>query len=171
MLFNILNNIILSFTIDWKSEMFKNCAKDLAHEVLKLSEDFTKLFNLADKDYSKLQSISLDAQSKITEMFNQIRTAEDHKEVVKDLGKSDQLGYFFEKEINGLKIWQDFIDNKTLEGYTDPTLRDCANCKFHWKDLGFKIEQDIHWLMFYSDRKNLVIMDIQKVCRSIISNF
>lgn len=151
--------------------MFKNCAKDFAHEVLKLSEDFTKLFNLAEKDDPKLQSISSDAQSKITEMFKQIRTAGDHGEVEKGLGKSDQLGYFFEKEINGLKIWKDFIDNKTLEDYTLPTLRDCANSSFHAKEKGFKIDQNIHWLMFYSDHDNLVIMDIQKVCRSIISNF
>lgn len=151
--------------------MFKNCAKDLAHEVLKLSEDFIKFYNLAERDNTQLNLISSEAQSKITDMFTQVRTAGEQNEVGRDIGNSDHLGYYFANKNDGLTIWQDFIDNKTLEGYTLPTLRECANCSFHAKKKEFKIDQNIHWLMFYSNHNNLVIMDIQKVCRSIISNF
>ncbi|MCH4242989.1 hypothetical protein [Acinetobacter gerneri] len=149
--------------------MWKNIAKQLAQELKELSEKF--VIALQENDLKVCSNVSFEAQTKLTEMFRELRNSQDHNEITNELGKNCNLGYRQPDDSNV----DEFSRFKTQRGLfllnNDLTLRDCANAVFHYKKLDYCVDENrTHWLMLITDRRQLVIMDIQKVCDVIIAN-
>jgi len=148
--------------------MWKDLTKELAIDLKSLSKKFTSAFQASDKS---IDTSSSDAQAKLTEMFRELRNSQDNQEIDINLGKHCSLGYFQKAntssdDFNLFKQQKSsFVLNEELR------LRDCANAVFHSSKKDFSIDGDgKHWLMYITDRNQLVIMDIQKVCDVIIAN-
>ncbi|OTG93593.1 hypothetical protein B9T24_14075 [Acinetobacter sp. ANC 4654] len=149
--------------------MWKNIAKELATELKEVTERF--VIALQQNDLEVCRSLSFQAQTKLTEMFRELRNSQDHNEIPNKLGKNSSLGYFQEADSN----CDEFSIFKTQRSFfnrnEELTLRDCANAVFHCKQRDYYVDPDgTHWLMYITDRKQLVIIDIKKVCDVIIAN-
>lgn len=148
--------------------MWKDLTKELAIELKLLSEKFVSAFQTPGKF---IDTSSSDAQTKLTEMFRELRNSQDNQEIDINLGKHCSLGYL-QKANTSSDDFNLFKQQKSSFSLNEELrLRDCANAVFHSSKKDFSIDEDgKHWLMYITDRKQLVIMDIQKVCDVIIAN-
>ena len=149
--------------------MWKNIAKQLAKELKELSEKFVTA--LGENDLIVCSSLSSEAQTKLTEMFRELRNSQDHNEITNELGKNCSLGYS-QRADSSFDEFNRFKTQRSLFHLNNEmTLRDCANAVFHYKKIDYCVDENgRHWLMFITDRKQLIIMDIQKACDVIITN-
>lgn len=148
--------------------MWKNIAKQLANELKALSKKF--IIAVQQNNLQVCSSTSLEAQTKLTEMFRQLRNSQDHNEITKELGENCDLGYSQKADSN----FDEFSRFKNQRSFfqlnQQLNLRDCANTVFHYRKADYFIDENgTHWLMYITDRGQLVIIDIQKVCDVIIA--
>lgn len=149
--------------------MWKYIAKQLAKELKELSEKFVTA--LGENDLRVCSNLSFEAQTKLTEMFRELRNSQDHNEITEELGKNYSLGYSqrVDSNLDEFNIFK--IQRSLFHLNNELTLRDCANAVFHYKKRDYYVDEDgIHWLMFITDRKQLIIIDIQKACDVVIAN-
>ncbi len=140
--------------------------KEYAMSLQELSGNFVKA--VQNNDIPNIIEISSTAQSKLTEMFKQLRLSQDHGELSKDLGENCSLGYYQKSIPNDFNLFKQQNQMFTLNEKLN--LRDCANAVFHSKISDYYIENNKHWLLYKTDRNQLIIMDIQKVCNVVIQN-
>ncbi|WP_156935692.1 hypothetical protein [Alkanindiges illinoisensis] len=148
--------------------MFKNLVKENAQELKKLSEKFVEQYD-KDKTDPLLSTLSNQAQKIIVDLLTNIRRSQDAKEISLDIGIQDQIGYF-KKKINKMEMksfWDSFKINGNISTNEPLSLRECANGLVHFIEYDYFIKDKCHWLMFYTDHGNLIILDIQKACDSV----
>ena len=145
--------------------MFKDLVKENAQELKELSKQFVEQYD-KDKTDPKLSIISNQAQKIMADLFTNIRRSQDNSEISENIGINEQIGYFKRKldEAQMNSCWESFKINGNINNSEPLSLRECANGLVHHIKYAFFIKDKCHWLMFYTDKKNLIILDVQKAC-------